>query len=91
LCDSMGPAAVLIPTRGYSQLNIFGGPMYEPESDRGFEEGLSRELDRHPDKMISVSALDLHINDPAFAEAAASCMDSLIKQKTPAGKTGRLR
>jgi uncharacterized protein (UPF0261 family) len=84
LCDSKGPAAVLIPRRGYSQLNILGGPMYDPESDRGFEEGLAQGLARRPDRMISVHHLDLHINDAAFAEAAASCMDSLIKQRSNA-------
>ena len=90
LCDSRGPAMVLIPRRGYTQLNIVGGPMYEPESDRGFEEGLSQELARHPDRTISVQPLELHINDPAFAEAAASCMDLVIKQRSNAALDGRM-
>ncbi|HUI71111.1 MAG TPA: Tm-1-like ATP-binding domain-containing protein [Spirochaetia bacterium] len=80
LCESRGPAMVLIPRRGYTQLNVLGGPMYAPDSDRGFEEGLSQELARHPDSSISVFPLELHINDAAFAEAAASCMDMVIRR-----------
>ncbi len=79
LCESSGPAAVLIPARGFTQLNIEGGPMHEPESDRGFREGLDEELARHPTKRVSVRSLDLHINDPAFAEAAARGIDEMVQ------------
>lgn len=81
LSQSTGPAAVLIPNRGFTQLNIEGGPMYEPESDPGFLEGLQEELSKHPDLQIPVREVDLHINDPAFAEQAARMMHELIQKK----------
>lgn len=78
---SSGPSEILIPNRGFSQLNIAGGPMFEPESDKGFLEGLSAELARTGAKHIGVEVLDLHINDPAFAEAAAKRLDGMIREK----------
>jgi uncharacterized protein (UPF0261 family) len=86
LSQSTGPAAVLIPNGGFTQLNIEGGPMYEPESDRGFLEGLTEVLDRRPEREIPVRQVDLHINDPAFAEQAAAMMRELIEKRGKAGK-----
>jgi uncharacterized protein (UPF0261 family) len=83
LSRSTGPAEVLIPSQGFSQLNIVGGPMFEPESDKGFLEGLTAELARTGAKKVGVEVLDMHINDPAFAEAAAKRLDTMI-QKHPA-------
>jgi uncharacterized protein (UPF0261 family) len=81
LSQSTGPAAVLIPNGGFTQLNIKGGPMYEPESDRGFVEGLREVLDRLPEQEIPIREIDLHINDPAFAEQAAAMMHELIRER----------
>jgi uncharacterized protein (UPF0261 family) len=86
LSQSTGPAAVLIPNGGFTQLNIKGGPMYEPESDRGFVEGLKEVLDRHPEQQIPVRRVDLHINDPAFADQAAAMMHELIQKRGAAEK-----
>lgn len=79
LSRSTGPSVVLIPLKGFSQLNVPGGPLYEPESDRGFLEGLSEELARRGTKHVAVELLERHINDPAFAEAAATRLDTLIR------------
>jgi len=58
--------------------------MFEPESDKGFLEGLTTELARTGAKNIGVEVLDMHINDPAFAEAAAKRLDRMIREnKTP--------
>jgi uncharacterized protein (UPF0261 family) len=81
LSRSSGPTEILIPNRGFSQLNIAGGPMFEPESDKGFLEGLSNELARTGAKNIGVEVLDMHVNDPAFAEAAAKRLDRMIREK----------
>jgi uncharacterized protein (UPF0261 family) len=80
LSRSIGPALILVPNLGFSQLNIAGGPMFEPESDRGFLEGLSAELARTGAKNVAVEVLDMHINDPAFAEAAAKRLDTMIRK-----------
>jgi uncharacterized protein (UPF0261 family) len=55
--------------------------MYEPESDRGFIEGLKEGLERKEMKNVSVETLDLHINDPAFAETAARNLHALIEAR----------
>jgi uncharacterized protein (UPF0261 family) len=57
--------------------------MYEPESDRGFLEGLKEVLERHPHLQIPIREVDLHINDPAFAEQAAAMMHELIQKRGP--------
>ncbi len=79
LCEGSGPAAVLVPAGGFTQLNVAGGVMYDPESDSGFLEGLEDELARHPARRVPVRSLDLHINDPCFAEAAAGWIDEMIR------------
>jgi len=80
LARSKGPIAVLVPARGFSQLNIQGGPMFEPESDRGFLEGLTQELERTGAKNVGVQVLEMHINDPPFAEIAAKRLDAMIRE-----------
>jgi uncharacterized protein (UPF0261 family) len=80
LSRSAGPAEVLIPGKGFSQLNIAGGPIYDPESDKGFIEGLTQELNRTGAKNVSVRVLDMHINDTAFAEIAAKRLDAMIRE-----------
>jgi len=79
LAKSNGPAEVLIPTRGFTQLNIEGGPMFDPDSDRGFLAGLQEALQRLGDTHVKIEECDLHINDNAFAEILANRMESLIK------------
>jgi uncharacterized protein (UPF0261 family) len=80
LAHSIGPSLVLIPGRGFSQLNIAGGPMYEPESDRGFLEGVNQGLKGTGSTNIRVEVLEMHINDPAFAETAAKRLDTMIRE-----------
>ena len=79
LAQSKGPAEVLIPNRGFTQLNIEGGPMYDPESDRGFLDGLQAKLNRSGTGHVKVEEFDMHINDNAFAEKLAERMDALIR------------
>jgi len=83
LRESRGPAAVLIPRGGFSQLNRAGGPMYEPESDAGFREGLTEDLALQEGGAVRVKEYDLHINDPEFARTAAELMHSLITENDP--------
>jgi uncharacterized protein (UPF0261 family) len=78
LAQSIGPTEILVPSRGFSQLNVAGGPLYEPESDRGFLEGVDQGLRETGATHIRVGVLEMHINDPAFAEAAAKRLDTMI-------------
>ena len=74
-----GPFVVLVPLRGFSQhttratTDLDGkqlGSWHQPDTDRVFVESLEPQL--HPG---AVKVLDLHINDPAFADA---CVDAYL-------------
>ncbi len=76
LSQAAGPATIMIPQRGFSQLNITGGPLFNPEADQGFIEGLTAAgLGK-----LTLIELDMHINDPAFAEAASTELRSLMER-----------
>lgn len=80
LAESKGYATVLVPGRGFSQLNRVGGPIYEPESDAGFLEGLEAGFKKFPSKRTIIKVVDMHINDPEFAEAAVKELHALIQK-----------
>lgn len=80
LSGSKGPAQVLIPNRGFTQLNIEGGPMYDPEADSGFLKGVNAGLERSNAPHVTVEEFDLHINDTGFAEIIADRIDTMIKK-----------
>ena len=77
LRDTRGWATVMVPGGGYSQQNIEGGVIWEPESDKGFVEGVTQELDPSNEK-VKIEVLDMHINDPEFARALVDEMHLLI-------------
>jgi uncharacterized protein (UPF0261 family) len=52
-----------------------GEPLHDPEGDRMLIESLKK----HLKPQISVQELDAHINDPEFADAAASSLMQLIR------------
>jgi uncharacterized protein (UPF0261 family) len=78
--QSKGYATILVPQQGFSQLNRAGGPIYEPESDRGFLEGLKEGFQQAPSPMATIKVLDMHINDPEFADAAVDELHGLIQK-----------
>jgi len=78
--QSKGYATVLVPQQGFSQLNRAGGPIYEPESDRGFLEGLKEGFQQAPSPRATIKVLDMHINDPEFADAAVDELHGLIQK-----------
>jgi uncharacterized protein (UPF0261 family) len=65
-----GPAAVLIPSLGWSQVGSAGGPLHDPGANAQFVAELRRLLaDRIP-----VRELPVTINDPSFATAATDTL-----------------
>jgi len=80
LGQSKGYATVFVPSRGFSQLNRAGGPIYEPESDTGFQEGLQAGFKKFPSDRASIKVVDMHINDPEFAETAINELHRLIQK-----------
>jgi uncharacterized protein (UPF0261 family) len=75
LNKAKGPVRVLIPGRGFSALDLVGEPFHDPAADAAFTEALRVKLD----PAISCSVLDLHINDAAFADAAADEYIAAVK------------
>jgi uncharacterized protein (UPF0261 family) len=65
-----GPTAALVPLRGLSALDAQGQPFWWPEADAALFQSLRNWIS----PQVELIELDLHINDPAFAEAAAGAL-----------------
>jgi uncharacterized protein (UPF0261 family) len=61
-----GPTAVLVPLRGVSAIDAEGQPFWWPEADAALFASLRQWMSPH----VELIEVDLHINDPAFAETA---------------------
>lgn len=80
LSQAKAPALVLWPVKGVSDYDRDGGIFRNPEADRAWFDAVRRHLPRS----IIARELDCHINDPEFAEAAASW---IVEQLTPGGSS----
>ena len=65
-----GPVRFLIPEKGVSALDIEGGAFFDPKADAALFEALTTTMNETLDRRIL--RYPLHINDPAFAEAAVA-------------------
>lgn len=74
LNQARGPTTLLLPLRGVSALDREGQPFYDPAADAALFEALRARL--RPE--VRVVELDLHLNDPAFADAAVEQLLALI-------------
>lgn len=74
LARATAPVEVLIPTGGFSSLDIAGGPFHDPAATRAFADAIRAGV---PDR-IAVRKLDHHINDPAFARTVAEAVLALL-------------
>jgi uncharacterized protein (UPF0261 family) len=70
-----GPLRLLIPEKGVSALDIEGGPFWNPQADAALFAALADSI-TDPARLIR---LPMHINDPAFAKAAADTFLSLMR------------
>lgn len=71
-----GPAAVLIPTQGWSGVGSPGGVLHEPDTNHTLIEVLQRDL--HP--AVPVELHDTTINDPEFAQGAARTLLAMMQR-----------
>ncbi len=78
LNQAQGPTALLIPLRGVSMLDQEGQPFHDPEANAA----LFGALREHVRPQVELMELDLHINDPAFADAAAERLLALLEETT---------
>ncbi|MBW1954225.1 MAG: Tm-1-like ATP-binding domain-containing protein [Deltaproteobacteria bacterium] len=67
---------LLIPSRGWSEADGEGAPLYDPEVASAFVKRMSETLDPR----IEIQEADLHINEAAFADLAAQTMDAMVKR-----------
>jgi uncharacterized protein (UPF0261 family) len=75
LNESVGPVAVYLPLGGLSVISAPGGPFHWPEADASLFAALRAHL--RPD--IPVHALELAINDRAFADAMANGLLTMLE------------
>ncbi len=69
-----GPTALLVPLRGVSAIDRVGQPFWWPEADAALFQSLRNWIS----PQVRLVELDLHINDPEFAAAAAQMLLELI-------------
>jgi uncharacterized protein (UPF0261 family) len=79
-----GPACVTLPLQGVSAIDRAGQPFDDPAAREALFAGLRGELKTSAN--VELVELDMHINDSAFAEAAANKLLSLIASKTKVAK-----
>jgi uncharacterized protein (UPF0261 family) len=81
LNTAKGPVAVAIPSKGWSIYGAPGGPLHDAAADAAFVRSLTRTLRRD----IPLHRLDLHINDPEFAQHCCGLLlDFLARRRAPA-------
>ena len=73
-----GPTAVLVPRKGVSAIDAEGKPFWWPEADQALFESLRHWMS----PQVELVELDLHINDPKFAETAAVTLLRFLKERT---------
>jgi len=66
---------VLVPMRGWSEADGEGRPLYDSVAQDEFMKTLRHDLD----PKVEIMEVDLHINDPSFAELAAKIMDDMLR------------
>ncbi len=74
-CAAGGPTRVLLPLRGVSAIDAEGKPFWNPQADAALFQSIRNWI--YPPELLIEH--DLHINDPAFAEAAAKTLLELMQ------------
>lgn len=71
-----GPLRLLLPEGGVSALDAPGMPFHDPAAGRALFESIAKHF--RPGGKKRLVRLSCHINDPAFAAAAAGALDELL-------------
>lgn len=72
--DGCGPRAIVMPQRGVSAYDSDGGPFWDPQADLEWWRGVTDTVGAG----VQLRVMDLHINDPAFAELAVDWIDTAL-------------
>jgi uncharacterized protein (UPF0261 family) len=73
LSAASGPVSVMLPARGVSAIDKAGQPFDDPRARQALHDAIRSGLPG-----VEVTELDLHINDEAFADAAAAKLMALM-------------
>lgn len=76
LNESGGPAAVIIPTKGFSFPDRQGFPLWDPEADAAFVDAVKQ----HAGPGMRIVEVDAHVNDEPYADAAVELLLELMAQ-----------
>jgi len=77
LSAARGPVKVLVPMKGFSELDAPGKPFWSPEADRAFVDALRGAL--RPD--IPVVLMDNNVNDPEFSGTVAEALLDMLHEE----------
>lgn len=81
LAEAQGPVCLLQPLQGVEEWDRPGAPLHDPEGLAALNDELARAL-----PAARRRAVDAHINDPAFADAALAVLDGWVREgRVPAG------
>jgi uncharacterized protein (UPF0261 family) len=75
LSAASGPTALFVPLRGVSMIDAEGQPFHDPDADAALFEELRRVGDG-----VELVELDLHVNDPEFAQAMVDKLDAYMNE-----------
>ena len=71
-----GPIKLLVPLRGWSNIDKPGSVLYNPEEDQVFMNELKARLTRE----IDIEEFDCNLEDPEFARALVESFDEIFKK-----------
>jgi uncharacterized protein (UPF0261 family) len=72
-----GPVTIVLPLRGVSAIDAPGQPFHDPEADRALFEAIQNEVRSN----VKLVMLDMHVNEPAFAERLVEELTAIIGEK----------
>lgn len=76
-----GPVRFLLPLGGVSAIDAPGKPFHDPAADAALFESIRSGWQDAPHRKLV--EIDAHINDPAFAEAAAHAFRTITQENDP--------
>lgn len=79
LNEAAGQTVLMLPLKGVSGIDAPEQPFYDPEVDTALFEALESECNSNT---VEIEKLNLHINDKAFAKAAAEKLMQMMEQKS---------
>jgi uncharacterized protein (UPF0261 family) len=74
---SSGQAMIILPLKGISQIDVKGGPFYDPDADLALFDSIKS----YKNKGLQIIEVDANINDAIFAETLVKNLLDLIQNK----------